>query len=1124
MLEQISPIVFDVFYNKLPNISTFSNEHITTFNNFLENGLEVIVEKLNPIVVQLKLADESQVRVEVNFRGIFIESPQKIETSTKKKIRIYPNECRQFSLSYMLSLYSHYTMEIKSSIDEVERIFVKSDEPMLLGKIPCMVRSKWCNLYGLSESQISKLKEDRIGNGGYFIVNGIEQQIVNSENKVENYIFKTYDKNRSEYSAWIPSKKPNRYEYPYYTTITIDKYNNIFISVSISKKKKIKIPMVIFMRGLGCITDLELWELITNVGADASIDANIEDLLRQAFTYSDKTTDLNSIKTVMEALLYIGKKFRASDYHKHLGENISEDDILKRFSNKLLDVELLPHLGNINRLEKKKVFLAYMIRSAIDLKLGYTEVQDTENYGNKRITTSGIAYGQLFRHTMRSVMQQKLKSKIAKSLKEFRPGMTYDDLIERIHDVGSLNAMVGHIAKGEWPAGGTNSVGHNVKMGMTQNVGRKSLKNTIMNTQLIKTLTKQVKGSEEQVSSDRRKLHQTQWGYLDGYDTPESIKVGLVKNKTFISYITYFVDATHIYDILAANPLVKLLIPNMYNINNMTKIMINGDLEYVTTREDTKVLYGELIAKRRAGEINRYTSIVVKYSTFEILIYTDAGRFIRPVYIIDAGNKLRMDIKIASGLKSGLFNWDWLILNGIVEYISIHESYNSLLIAFNENDLKNRMKSYTHCEISSKVLSDINMLSIPFANFNPGPRNTFGCSMAQQAAGVFATNIDSRMDTEAFYACAPQRALVTTLGDRYTRCTEFPTTVNINIAITSAMGYNIEDALVVSKGYIDRGGSTVFAIRTIQVKLQGNGEEFKKPDKLKTRFYKDSHSYDALGKDGAPIVGKMVHRGDVLIGKVKRFKRSERKKSANDILAWEDNSKLYDIVDPGLVTNVIVMEEVGGWRIMKVKLLIFRSIQIGDKFASASAQKATVAMIWKEEDMPYTEGGVRIELIFNTHGIIKRMTIAHLAITAAGIIATKKMGFVDGTIFNGLNIKKDLVDRLAEMGHDGDTVMYDGQTGRRIMGKIFVGPCVYRRLKHMVNDKMYGRSEGFMNPKTRQPGSGRKRHGGLRIGYMERDALIAHGVCQIMKEIYVNHSDEMAYYISEATKFICMGN
>jgi len=79
-------------------------------------------------------------------------------------------------------------------------------------------------------------------------------------------------------------------------------------------------------------------------------------------------------------------------------------------------------------------------------------------------------------------------------------------------------------------------------------------------------------------------------------------------------------------------------------------------------------------------------------------------------------------------------------------------------------------------------------------------------------------------------------------------------------------------------------------------------------------------------------------------------------------------------------------------------------------------------------------------------------------------------------------------------------------------------------LKHMVKDKINYRARGPNAALTRQPVSGRANDGGLRIGEMERDCLLAHGAATFLKEKLCDNSDIFQVYHSNDSGDIISAN
>lgn len=214
-----------------------------------------------------------------------------------------------------------------------------------------------------------------------------------------------------------------------------------------------------------------------------------------------------------------------------------------------------------------------------------------------------------------------------------------------------------------------------------------------------------------------------------------------------------------------------------------------------------------------------------------------------------------------------------------------------------------------------------------------------------------------------------------------------------------------------------------------------------------------------------------------------------------------------------------------GCNFAKTRLRTLRKPMIGDKFASRSAQKGTVGNIIPECDMPFTKEGLRPDIILNPHAIPSRMTIAQLAETLFGKVLLELGMFGDGTCFGELDVYT-IINELKRCGYEshGNEVLYDGYTGEQLEADVFIGPVYYQRLKHMVNDKEHSRAMGPMVNLTRQPAEGRSRDGGFRIGEMERDVMVAHGMSKFCRERMYNVSDKYAVHVCKKCGMIATYN
>jgi len=192
--------------------------------------------------------------------------------------------------------------------------------------------------------------------------------------------------------------------------------------------------------------------------------------------------------------------------------------------------------------------------------------------------------------------------------------------------------------------------------------------------------------------------------------------------------------------------------------------------------------------------------------------------------------------------------------------------------------------------------------------------------------------------------------------------------------------------------------------------------------------------------------------------------------------------------------------------------------------SSRHGQKGTCGMKFREEDLPFTKQGITPDIIMNPHAIPSRMTIGHLIECLASKEAVLSGNMSTSIPFsvnnhdnhdnhtsdeNGSSTVESIAESLRLLNYDpyGEEVLYNPLTGRKMQAKIFIGPTFYQKLRHMVSDKCHARSHGKNEILTRQPVEGRARNGGLRFGEMERDAVLAHGAMDFLRDRLYHNSD-----------------
>ncbi len=253
----------------------------------------------------------------------------------------------------------------------------------------------------------------------------------------------------------------------------------------------------------------------------------------------------------------------------------------------------------------------------------------------------------------------------------------------------------------------------------------------------------------------------------------------------------------------------------------------------------------------------------------------------------------------------------------------------------------------------------------------------------------------------------------------------------------------------------------------------------------------------------------------------------------------------------------------GVLKMVKVYLAVKRRIQPGDKMAGRHGNKGVISMIVPEEDMPYDEHGVPVDIVLNPLGVPSRMNIGqvletHLGLAAKGLgeriaeMLDSKATIVKlrkflSDIYNSdmkgrVNLKdfsdeevlemannlrggvpmatpvfdgaaeaniKDLLE-MAGLDRSGQMTLYNGRSGEKFDRPVTVGYMYMLKLNHLVDDKMHARSTGPYSLVTQQPLGGKAQFGGQRFGEMEVWALEAYGAAYTLQEMLTVKSDDVA--------------
>lgn len=1008
--------------------------NLTSFNNFIENKIIEIAKE-----AAQEFTKENE--FEVIFKRVYVKKPFITESDGSTK-QITPFEARLRNLTYSAPVYAEVSVKYKD--------FIETEE-IRLGKIPIMVKSKVCNLYGLSKEELIKMHEDPLDKGGYFLINGHERVLMMFEDLASNQPFIEKDKRGDSVMLRFFSQR-GAYKIP--TTIVENKEG--IIEVSFSRFKKI--PLVLLLKALGIVKEQEIAEMIGVTNDSLIVNLN----------------EFPSIASQEEAILKLAEMASLQGTKEEIKERIKQR----------IDFYLLPHLGTTKNARKNKGLNLCKLTKQFYLskELLNDGITDKDHYANKRIKLSGDLLADLFRANLNIFLreiqhsfQKTIKRKKDYSISSFAKSTLFSDRIESA------------IATGSW-------VGE--KTGVTQNMKKDNF------FAIISQLQKVVSSlSGEQENFAARALHPTHYGRFCPIETPEGTEIGLRKNLAMLARISTECSLSEEKII----PVLKEI--GLSSENFDFDVFFNGN--FIGSVKDIDDFFKKVKNKRREGKLPYDLGIRKLEKIKSIFVSTEPGRIMRPLIVVENGQP-RLKEEHLELIKNNVLTWNDLIKEGVIEFIDAGEE-DSALVALYKEDLT---PEHDYLEIDPIAMLGTITSFVPYANHDQSARLLRGTKTQTQSCGIYFSNFNLRLDTDVSVLIYPQKPLARSFT--YDCIESYPAGQNVVVAVMPYEGYNIQDAVVLNKGSVDRGlGRIIYYKPYSSVELNYAGrlkDDFCIPDKSVSK-YRSEDSYKYLEEDGIIYPEAEVKEGDVLIGKVSppKFLSDLREISMH---TKKDNSTVIKQEEEGTVDMVFVTQDSEGNKLAQIRIRDTRKPEVGDKFATPHGQKGVIGLIVEEESVPFSVNGIKPDIIFNPHGIPSRMTAGYLLEVLASKVAALSGRIVDTTAFCGTELGT-LEENLKKLGfrYDGKEIMYNPITGERMPVKIFVGTMYYLRLKHMVKNKLHARASGKIALLTRQPIEGRAKGGGLRLGEMEQQALVGHGASLLLKERY--DSDKVIIHICE---------
>ncbi|RMZ84638.1 hypothetical protein DV737_g1210, partial [Chaetothyriales sp. CBS 132003] len=1032
-------------------------------------------------------------RLQIRVAALDLRKPQLPDSNRVSTInrKIYPSECRERHSTYRAPL----DLKLQWRINNGDW----HESSRNAGQLPIMLRSNRCHLENLRPHQLVQHKEDSEEFGGYFIVNGNEKLIRLLIMPKRNYpmaIFRPSFAARgptySNYAVSIRSVRPDQTSQTNVLHYLTD--GNVTMRFS-WRKNEYLVPIVMVLKALIDTNDHDIAQGILrssssgNAKPSSFVSDRTELLLRTYKAYN--------LKTRAQHLAHLGEKFRPV---LNQPVTVSDEKVGLEFLRRIV----LPHLGNVDVTEgqnhAKFQLILFMIRKLYALAAGECAVDNPDAVSNQEVLLSGFLYGMLLKEAVSEYLNN--IGIQARDWCRLRGGTFADARFSNEFQTKIVRKANENIAGRLEYFLSTGNLVSASGLDQSQVSGFTIMAEKINFYRFVSHFRCIHRGAffAELKTTTVRKLLPESWGFLCPVHTPDGSPCGLLNHLAHQCVIpTKRQDSSLVEKTLAG---LGLSSSAQTKLAESLCVQLDGRIIGYCTASRAK----DIAQLLRHWKVNGEHGIPVEMEIGHVptsngglypglYLFTQPSRMIRPVMYIPTKR---------------------------LDYVGPFEQQ-YMNIACVEDDIIPNLTS--HIEYSPTNILSILANMTPFSDFNQSPRNMYQCQMSKQAMGTPSTNLEFRTDNKAYLLQTGQTPIARPPLYNAYGLDNYPNGMNAVVAVISYTGYDMDDAMIINKSSHARGFGDGCIYKTKHYALN---ENVRGRSEISSLFgFATSASDPALPQeasanldiDGLPYIGLKVSEGSIILAH-HTVMFDPATNSHHNIDQRTDFIKYKEAEEAYIDQIRLIGSETGDTPLQSVsiKFRIPRRPVIGDKFSSRHGQKGVCSFLWPSEDMPYSESGIQPDVIINPHAFPSRMTIGMFVESLAG-----KSGALHGLAqdctpftFDEDNTAGDFFgEQLRKAGYNfyGNEAMYSGVTGKEFAADIYLGVVYYQRLRHMVSDKFQVRTTGPVNQLTGQPIKGRSKGGGIRVGEMERDSLIAHGCAYLLQDRLLDCSDKQRAWV-----------